>query len=180
MLRNLSQPDEGLGGKSLDSNLGLDELLLLGLSRDALDLDELSSLLLRSSSTVLSLDALVLLDASKEVSTRLGGLDVLDTEVDTLGDDATTNTLVDDDTDGTASDVPDGTSLTVVELVGHTLVESTITLDINDITDLVDGLETGKSDLAGLTEVLGEEVAGTSAITERVGHLKNLLLWGMK
>jgi len=69
------------------------------------------------------------------------------------------------DTNGTGSDVPDETGLAVVELVGHTLVDGTITDDIDDITEV----EVGEVALSGeetvLTELLGEEVTSTSAIT---------------
>jgi hypothetical protein len=178
VVKNLREPDEGLGGKSLDGGNGLDELLSLGLGRKTLDLDPLGSLLGLGGVAVLSLDTLVLLDAGNEVSMGLGRLDVLNAEVDTLGNDTATNALVDDNANSTAGHVPNDTGLTVVELVGHTLVESTITLDIDDITDLVDGLEASEGDLAGFAEILSEKVAGTSAITEGVRHLLTLLQIG--
>ena len=42
--------------------------------------------------------------------------------------------LVDDDTDGSLGNVENTSSGTVVDLVWHTLLESTITLDIDDIS----------------------------------------------
>ena len=42
--------------------------------------------------------------------------------------------LVDDDTDGSLGNVENTSSGTVVALVWHTLLESTITLDIDDIS----------------------------------------------
>ena len=47
-----------------------------------------------------------------------------------------TNSLVDFDTNGGLGDVPDTAGLTVVELVGHTLVNGTISLDVNNVSDL--------------------------------------------
>merc|ERR1719454_2134946 len=51
-----------------------------------------------------------------------------------LGNNSTINKLVDNDTDGVGSDIEYFTSLTVVELVGHTLVDGTISNDINVVT----------------------------------------------
>ena len=45
-----------------------------------------------------------------------------------------TYTLVDDDTDGTAGNVENAASGTVVNLVWHTLLDGTITLDVDDIS----------------------------------------------
>jgi len=141
------------------------------LSREALNVNLLASLL------SLSLENLVVLNTLNELLAAVRLLDVLNAEVDTLGDDAATNTLVDGNTNSATSDVPDDTGLTVVELVGHTLVACTITLDIDDITDLVDGLEAAKGNSAGLTEILSEKVTGTCTVTERVGHIEKLCKW---
>ena len=64
----------------------------------------------------------------------------------------------------------------VVELVGHTLVDSTVSLDVDDIANLV-GLQVGGK-LDGhtmLPEVTGEHVAGASADTIRVRHVESIL-----
>ena len=45
-----------------------------------------------------------------------------------------TYTLVDDDTNGTAGDVENAASGTVVDFVWHTLLNGTITFDIDNIT----------------------------------------------
>ena len=65
----------------------------------------------------------------------------------------------------------------MVELVGHTLVDSTVGLDVNDVTDLV-GLQVGGK-LDGhtmLPEVTGEHVAGASTDTIGVRHDESILL----
>lgn len=91
----------------------------------------------------------------EETLTRFGVLDVFNTNIDTFWDDTSTNLniwynqgskdivsavghdiylLVDDDTDGSLGNVENTSSGTVVDLVWHTLLESTITLDIDDIS----------------------------------------------
>jgi hypothetical protein len=65
----------------------------------------------------------------------------------------------------------------VVELVGHTLVDSTVSLDVNNVADLV-GLQVGGK-LDGHTmfpEVTGEHVAGASTDTIGVRHDESILL----
>jgi hypothetical protein len=103
---------------------------------------------------------------------------VLDADVDALLDVAVADLLVEDNTDGGLGDVVDDTSLSVVDLVGHTLLDGTCTCvsllcllqisiisgfrtvgdDIDDITDLV-LLEVGRErDHSLLLEIPGEAV----------------------
>ena len=56
--------------------------------------------------------------------------------MDSLLHDPSSHTLVDLNTDGALGDVPDTASLSVVVLVGHTLVDGAIGLDINDVANL--------------------------------------------
>jgi hypothetical protein len=54
-------------------------------------------------------------------------------------------------------------NLPVVELVRHTLLDSSVSLDIDDISNLVDLQVSGERDGTMLSEVTREHVAGTSA-----------------
>lgn len=98
-------------------------------------------------------------------------LNVLNADVDSLGLNAGVDTLVNDDTNGAGSDVPDTTSLTMVVLVGHTLLDATSTNNIDQIADLVGGQVLGEADMTLLTVGDGESLASTRAVTVRVRHL---------
>ena len=75
----------------------------------------------------LSLPDLVGVNSVKEILPALGVLDVLDTDVDSLGEDLATDTLVDHDTDCSLGHVEHTPGLAVVGLVWHTLLEGTAT-----------------------------------------------------
>ena len=80
---------------------------------------------LLSSGLGLSLLHLVGMHSVQEVLPALAVLHVLHTHTDPLGQDLATNTLVDNNTDGTLGNVENTSGLAVVGLVGHTLLEST-------------------------------------------------------
>lgn len=72
----------------------------------------------------LGLQGGVLLDSAQEALAGPGGGDVLDTEIDALLDVSVLDLLVDDDADGRLGDVVYNTSLSVVDLVGHTVIRN--------------------------------------------------------
>jgi hypothetical protein len=81
-----------------------------------------------------------------------GHADVLDADVKALGEDLSTNALVADNTDGVLGHVEDLSSLTVVVLVGHTSLDSSISNDIDVVS-----LAVGDEELAkGRNTVLAE------------------------
>lgn len=75
-------------------------------------------------------------DAGKEINTALGGLDVLNADIDTLLLDAAVDDLVHNNTNRGVGDVEDDTGAAVVELVGHALLHSGVDLDVNVVSDL--------------------------------------------
>lgn len=78
---------------------------------------------------------LVLLNATQEILTALAVLDVLDANVDSLGQDLSADSLVDDDADSMGRHIVYTAGLSVVGLVGHTLLDGTVALksEVNNI-----------------------------------------------
>lgn len=82
-----------------------------------------------------------------------------------------TNDLVDDNTNSGFSDVVNNTSLTVVEFEWHTIVDSTVDLDVNNVTNLV-GLQVGRHGWSTmLLEVTTECVTSSRSQTMTVINL---------
>jgi len=142
----------------------IDDGRFAGLGVNALDVDGLTG------SLGLFLGGLVGANASLEGLTGGGHAGVLDTDVNTLGDDAVSNALVHDDTEGVLGHVEDSAGLTVVELVGHTSLDRTVSDDIDVITLLVDDEVLAQGDNTMLSERLAEQISGASSKTETVGH----------
>ena len=106
----------------------------------------------------------ILNDSQEEVRSRGGLLEVVNSNVNSLGDDSVSDLLIDDNTNGAGVDVEDATSFTMVVLVGHTLVDGTINHNIDDFTDLVSCEGSGDVDGTCLFESLSELVSGLSSV----------------
>merc|ERR1712187_111093 len=109
------------------NNVGFDRL-----SRNSLQRSKNTSFLVSLS------DSFVLVDSFDERQSRFGVFDVIDSQVDSLGDDVTSNSLVHNNTDGVGRDVVDSTGFTVVDFVGHTSLDGTVTFDVDDVSSFVD------------------------------------------
>ena len=95
---------------------------------------------------------------------------MLDTDVNSLGDDSVADLLVDDNSNGARVDVEDGSSATVVVLVGHTLVDGAIDCNVNNVADLVGSERLGNVDSSVLLEALSELVSGSALVAVAVSH----------
>ena len=98
--------------------LGRDQVSFLGGVREPLARPSFCA-----SRLSLGLLNLVGVHSIQEILPALAVLHVLDTDTDPLGENVSTDTLVHDNTNGTLGDVEDTSSLTVVGLMGHTLLE---------------------------------------------------------
>lgn len=103
---------QGLGALLLDG----DRSCLTGHGGESLDLDG------GALGLGLGLQDGVLLHPADEVLSGSRLADVLDAQVDALLDVSVLDLLVDDDTNGGLGDVVDNTGLSVVDLVGHTVI----------------------------------------------------------
>ena len=110
----------------------------------------------------LNLGLLVGSNTVLELLNAAGSLNVLDTHVKALGDDAPPNTLVHHHTHSGLGDVPNAASLTVVETVRHTLVDGTVGNDVNVVTEPVGGKVYGHGGHAILPKPPLEEVASVA------------------
>mmetsp|Transcript_2985 Transcript_2985/g.4827 ORF Transcript_2985/g.4827 Transcript_2985/m.4827 type:complete len:109 (+) Transcript_2985:593-919(+) len=100
---------------------------------------------------------------------------MLDANMDTLAEVATTNPLVNFDANGALSDVPNAASLALVPFVGHTLVDGTIDLNINIVTEFVGAEVGGEGNKTVVAETPGEGVPRLGAETVSARHFSNLL-----
>ena len=96
---------------------------------------------------------------------------MLDSDMDSLGDDSVSDLLVDNDSDGSGVDVEDSTGAAVVVFIGHTLVDGSIDHDVDDISDLVGGQGLRDVHCSVCSESLSEFVSGSSLVSVAVSHL---------
>ena len=144
---------------------GINHLGYAGLDVSTLDIDPLSS------SFGVSLCLIVGTHASLKSFSAGGHADVLDADVYALGHYAVAYAFVADDTEGVLGYVEDSAGLTVVELSGHTSMDSTISKDI-DVVSLSVGNEVfAERRNTVLSESLREQTSRASSKTVAVGHL---------
>ena len=96
---------------------------------------------------------------------------MLNSEMDSLRENASSNSLVADDSDGVGGDIENSSGSSVIVLVGHTLVDATVGDDVDVISLPVGGHDSGEGDGSLLAEGLGEETSGLLTITVTVRHL---------
>lgn len=164
---------KNLGNQLIGKWVESERLVLLGHS-DEMSLTRLGRLSLEIDDDTLLLGVLlqlvVFLQTIQKVLATGRVLDVLNADVDLLGDHAGAHTFVDDDADGMFGDIVHPTSLTVVKLEGHTFVESTISLDVDDIATLVDFQESRQLLHTMVAKFTRKEVASATTNTFWVDH----------
>jgi hypothetical protein len=159
------------GVHELDGGLGdVNDVLVAGLSGDSLGVN------LHALNLGLSLLGVILAHSSLEGLTALASADMLNSDVNSLGDDSASVLLVDDDTDCVLGHIENAASLTVVELVRHALVNGAVSDNIDEITLSVGLHDLGEVHGTVLSEGLGEEMSGSSSVSVTVGHLYFLIV----
>lgn len=144
------------GVHELDGGLGdFDGVRLSGLSRDSLGEDLLALKL------SLSLLGVIFAHSSLEGLTALTSAHVLDSHVNSLGDDSSSVLLVDDDSDGVLGHIEDAAGLTVIELVRHALVDGTVCNNVNEVALSVSLHDLREVNWAVVSETLAEQVSGS-------------------
>jgi len=117
-----------------------------------------------------SLGLIVGANASFEGLAAGGHTGVLDADVDALGEDAATDALVHNDTEGVCRHVEDSARLAVVELVRHASVDGAVRDNIHVVTLPVRNQVLAQGDCAVVSETSGKEMSRASSKTESVGH----------
>jgi hypothetical protein len=159
------------GVHELDGGLGhVNNASLSGLEGDSLGVD------LDALSLGLALLGVVLSDSPLEGLAALGSAHMLNSDVNSLGDDPASVLLVDHDSDGVLGHVEDAAGLSMVELVGHALVDGTVGYDVNEVSLLVSLHDLGEVHGAMLSEGLREQVSGSCSVTVAVRHLYFLIV----
>lgn len=116
------------------------------------------------------LELVVFLDAVQEGLPAGGETEVLDSDVNPLGDDSVPDLLVYDDSDGPGVDVEDCAGPAVVELVGHALVDGAVHDDVDDVSDFIGGEGPGDVDGTALSEPFPEFISSSSPVSVTMSH----------
>lgn len=118
---------------------------------------------------------LVLLDSLEESQSGVGVSQMLDSHVDFLHQLSLLDLLLDDHTDSSGVDVEDFSGSTVVELVGHSLVNGSVNDDINVVSLFVLLQIVADSHGAVSSEGLFEFMLGSRSVSPGCSHVyKNI------
>merc|ERR1711973_414578 len=86
---------------------------------------------------------LILFHTSQEIIPTLGMFDMFNSEVDSFGDDSVSKLFVNNNPNSSSGHVEHSSSFPMVVFVWHSFVNGSISLDINNVTNLV-GLQVGR------------------------------------
>jgi hypothetical protein len=111
----------------------------------------------------------------QEAVSALRVLDVLNPHIDPLGQNFALNLLVDNDAHSMLGDIVDSSGFAVVALMGHSFLNSAHSLDVYNITFLVDSHIRGQRNNAMFPKRPREHVPGASPLSLCVRHFGELL-----
>ena len=100
---------------------------------------------------------------------------MLNPHIDPLGQNFALNLLVDNDAHGMLGDIVDSSGFAVVALMGHSFLNSAHSLDVYNITFLVDSHIRGQRNNAMFPKRPREHVPGASPLSLCVHHFGELL-----
>ena len=103
-----------------------------------------------------SLLFIVVSDSVEEALSWSWFLDVLNSNMNSLGDDSVSDLLVDDDSYWSRIDIEDSSCSSVIVSVWHTLVDGSVDSDINDVSNSVGSESLSNVDSSNLSESLLE------------------------
>lgn len=165
------------GGLVWDRSYDLWEVVLDG---DGVSLTRLDGLPLQVHMLASSLRSPLLLSVGlntiDKLLSALGVLDVLGADVHTLLNVSVADQLVEYDSEGGFGDVVDNTSLTVVDLVWHTLLNGTIGLDVDNVPNTELCKIGGHANHTLLLEAPGEGISCSCSETAGVTHCVSCLI----
>ena len=95
---------------------------------------------------------------------------MLDTDIDPFGDDASAYSFIDDDAKSVGRYIEYTSGLSVIDFVRHSLLNSSVAFDINDVSDFVYFHIRRQWYRSMFAELAGEQVPGSSAVSLRIRH----------
>jgi len=113
-----------------------------------------------------SLSLVVLSDSVQEIFSASGLLDMLDSDMDSLLQLSVTDDFVDDNTDGSGSDIENLSGLSMIEFVGHTTLMRGISDNIDEVTSSVAHQVFGEVGGTMLSEGLREQISSSVSVTK--------------
>jgi len=114
----------------------------------------------------LNLEGIVGLNSCDESKSALRFSEMVDSNVASLWDDSSVDELVKNDTAGMSGDVENSSGFTVIELVWHTLVDGTVSNNIDVISNLEGGEVSLEWDSTVLLVGLGKKISSSCSNTK--------------
>jgi len=101
---------------------------------------------------------------------------VLNADVNSLGDDAVSDLLINNNSNGPGVNIEDSAGPTVIVFVGHTFVDGSIYYDINYISNFIGSESLGNMYSSVLLEPFFEFVSSSAFVSVAVGHGSQIII----